>query len=53
MKADTGVNKQITRHFFVPDDWLSINSEIMFQVLPNSNFFFVNGHEMAIISKAL
>lgn len=52
-KADTGVNKQITRHFFVPDDWLSTNSEIMFQVLPNSNFFFVNGHEMAIISKAL
>jgi WD40 repeat protein/pimeloyl-ACP methyl ester carboxylesterase len=52
-KADTGVNKQITRHFFIPDDWLSTNSEIMFQVLPNSNFFFVNGHEMAIISKAL
>ena len=52
-KADTGEEKQITRHFFIPDDWLSTNSEIMFQVLPNSNIFFVNGHEVAIVSKAL
>jgi hypothetical protein len=52
-KAATGLDKQITRHFFIPDDWLSTNSEIMFQALPNSNFLFVNGHEMAIISKAL
>jgi hypothetical protein len=51
--ADTGEEKQITRHFFIPDDWLSTNSEIMFQVMANSNLFFVNGHEIAIISKAL
>jgi hypothetical protein len=52
-KADTGEEKQITRHFFIPDDWLSTDWEIIFQVLPNSNIFFVNGHEVAIVSKAL
>jgi hypothetical protein len=52
-KADTGEEKQITRHFFIPDDWLSTDLEIMFQVLPNSNIFFVNGHEVAIVTKAL
>ncbi|KAH8810733.1 hypothetical protein F5884DRAFT_854109 [Xylogone sp. PMI_703] len=52
-KVDTGEEKQITRHFFIPDDWLSTDSEIMFQLLPNLNLFFVKGHEVAIISKAL
>jgi WD40 repeat protein len=50
---DEGDEKPITRHFFIPDDWLSTNSEIIFRVLANSNFLFVKGHEIAIISRAL
>ncbi|CAG8961443.1 hypothetical protein HYFRA_00013893 [Hymenoscyphus fraxineus] len=45
--------KQVLRHFFVPDDWLSTNWQIIFQVLPNGDLVFVIGHEIAIISKAL
>ncbi|KAF4634517.1 hypothetical protein G7Y89_g3587 [Cudoniella acicularis] len=51
--VESGEENKIIRHFFIPDDWLSTDSEIIFQVLPNSNFFFVNGHEIAIVSKAL
>jgi WD40 repeat protein len=52
-KSETDDEKPATRHFFLPDDWLSTNSEIIFEVLPNSNCLFVNGHEIVIVAKAL
>ncbi|CAG8973045.1 hypothetical protein HYALB_00007273 [Hymenoscyphus albidus] len=52
-KDGTSDEKQALRHFFVPDDWLSTNWQIIFQVLPNGDLVFVIGHEIAIISKAL
>ena len=41
------------RHFFVPSDWLSSATELIFQLTSKGDFLFVKGDEIAIIRKRL
>lgn len=43
----------ITRHFFVPTDWLSSNLELMIRVTSSGDILFVRGDEVAIIKRGL
>jgi len=52
-KSKTEDREMATKHTFLPDDWLSTDSKVILEILPNSKLLFVNGHEVAIISKAL
>lgn len=50
--ADQG-NFAVTRHFFVPADWLSSNLELMIRVTNLGDILFVRGDEIAVIKRGL
>ena len=41
------------RHFFLPADWLSTNSDLMFGVTRNEDILFVKRDEVAVIKRGL
>jgi WD40 repeat protein len=43
----------ITRHFFVPSDWLSSNLELLIRVTKHGDILFVRGDEVAVIKMGL
>ena len=43
----------VTRHFFVPADWLSSNLELMIRVTKLGDILFVRGDEVAVIKRGL
>jgi hypothetical protein len=43
----------ITRHFFVPSDWLSSNLDLMIRVTKLGDILFVRGDEVAVIKRGL
>jgi WD40 repeat protein len=43
----------ITRHFFVPTDWLSSNLELIIRVTNLGDILFVRGDEVAVIKRGL
>ncbi|OBT62656.1 hypothetical protein VE03_07482 [Pseudogymnoascus sp. 23342-1-I1] len=43
----------VTRHFFVPADWLSSNLELMVRVTKLGDILFVRGDEVAVIKRGL
>ncbi|KFZ16946.1 hypothetical protein V501_01985 [Pseudogymnoascus sp. VKM F-4519 (FW-2642)] len=43
----------VTRHFFVPADWLSSNLELMICVTKSGYILFVRGDEVAVIKRGL
>ncbi|OBT89163.1 hypothetical protein VE02_01632 [Pseudogymnoascus sp. 03VT05] len=43
----------VTRHFFVPADWLSSNLELMICVTKSGDILFVRGDEVAVIKRGL
>ena len=45
--------EHITRHFFLPADWLSTNMELMFGVTHNGEIIFVKRNEVAVIKRGL
>ncbi len=49
---NTGVDGFV-RHFFIPADWLSTNSELIIQVTSKGDIIFVKRDEVAIIGRGL
>ena len=43
----------VTRHFFIPADWLSASSSMMVEVLQNGDIVFVKRDEVAVIKRGL
>lgn len=41
------------RHFFIPDDWLSVNRTLILKVTVKGDFVFVKKHEVAVIKNGL
>jgi hypothetical protein len=46
-------NFTITRHFFVPADWLSSNLDLMIRVTNSGDILFVREDEVAVIKRGL
>jgi len=42
-----------TRHFFLPADWLSTNTNLLFGITHNGEIVFVKRHEVAVIKRGL
>lgn len=43
----------IQRHFFIPSDWLNVNTELMIRVARNGDILFVKRDEVAVIKRGL
>jgi WD40 repeat protein len=41
------------RHFFIPEDWLSINRKLILRVTSKGDLVFVKKHEVAIVKNGL
>jgi len=41
------------RHFFIPEDWLSVNRNLILKVTAKGDFVFAKKHEVAIIKNGL
>ena len=41
------------RHFFIPEDWLSVNRTLILKVTAEGDFVFVKKHEVAVIKNGL
>jgi len=41
------------RHFFIPDDWLSVNRTLILKVTVKGDFVFVKKYEVAVIKNGL
>ena len=42
-----------TRHFFIPNDWLSAGANLMIDMTSNGDIVFVKRHEIAVIKRGL
>jgi hypothetical protein len=51
MDADKGGN--FIRHFFLPADWLTSNTNLMIELTPTENILFAKGDEVAVIKRGL
>jgi len=41
------------RHFFIPEDWLSVNRTLTIKITAKGDFIFVKKHEVAVIKNGL
>lgn len=47
------VSGSFSHHFFLPDEWLSTNLELLLGINQKGDFIFVKGHEVAVIRNGL
>ena len=45
--------ERCTRHFFIPLDWMSANTQLMINVTSKGDIVFVKRHEIAVIKRGL
>jgi hypothetical protein len=46
-------NGEYFRHFFIPEDWLSINRNLILRVTSKGDFVFIKKHEVAVIKNGM
>ena len=53
VKMEDSLPQYYTRHFFLPNDWLSTNDQVLIRCTPSREIVFVKEHEIAIIRRGL